>query len=952
MVKNILILFLCLYSLSLSAQATYTFECITNGGLTGDSCDICPNTIVYSRSFNGLLIYRDSVPWKWLDQPYSVRVKPGGIVEYWEHGANPYSERVSISLGLTNFFTTVGMADSTFCNGTTPPDRRPLFAASDSINVGLIHRNDTLTIVGWEPIYVVFDPLLNKYVISIDTTGFSSGGGGSSLWTDAGAFTYLTATGDRGLIGASTELNSAYRWQVKDGLYVQGAGSTNSTNSAEFHNSSGGNTLILQDDGDVGINTTNPTSKLHVVSGGSGTGGTVGAFFTGTFTGASGTIRGVSNDFTYNPSSNQSGTFQAVANLVRVNGSNTKDLVQSQNNTVDISGTGAIDNLYTIRNDISSNNGGSIGSQYGMLNTMFNTNAQANGSHYGVYNDMGGNAVSMYGMFTSIATTGGFTPTNSYGLYISTINASTNRFAIYSTDGSAKTYLNGATGIGTNNPQRKLDVAGETRIQDLVTDPPTGVVGADADGDLGLLALSGLSIASGTLTVTTGLNYQTWRDDGTPATVRPFANFVSTARISTLLADDAGNTETETSFDIVTNSIGNAQIRQGAAKSVIGVAGNATANVADIAASAADQVLVVNGANTAVSWATVNTGGITNDAVTNQKLAEMAANTIKLNNTGATANPIDGTVAQLQTMTGFLDGNGYFKRLAWWNDANTVTQSEAFFIDSTTDRLTIAGTQAGTGANGAFLNLNSGAITGNTEFWRASGNINGTMTAVMSNANTTGSTMLQLAVGANGASDPWIMYTVTGTGGINTAAGIDNSDGNKYKITPGVTAGSGPGTQANKGLIVTNDEVTRVGINLDAPVYTHDVNGTQRAIQYIGTGNVWSAGNISFGTGAGNSGAAAVVTAIDGANNWFTITFTTGGTPQANQVVFTASYPQTWPSTAYPTFSAFSTDISATDYNKFKIGTQGTNNFTFRAVGTLAANTSYGFNFHIGSYGN
>ena len=306
--------------------------------------------------------------------------------------------------------------------------------------------------------------------VSLTTTGTSLDGivtianTGVSKWTDAGSFTYLTSTTDRGLVGSSTELNTAYRWQIKDGLYVQGAGSTNATFSAEFHNSSGSNTLMLQDDGDVGINTTNPTSKLHVVSGGSGTGGTAGSFFTGTFTGASGTIRGVSNDFTYNPSSNQSGIFQAVANLVRVNGSNTKDLVQSQNNTVDISGTGAIDNLYTVRNDISSNNGGSIAAQYGMLSTMYNTNAQANGSHYGVYNDMGGNATSMYGMFTTITSSGGFQPTNAYGLYLSTINASTNRFAIYSTDGSAKTYLNGDAGIGTNAPSQKLHVSGNLRV--------------------------------------------------------------------------------------------------------------------------------------------------------------------------------------------------------------------------------------------------------------------------------------------------------------------------------------------------------------------------------------------------------------------------------------------------------------------------------------------------------
>ena len=61
-----------------------------------------------------------------------------------------------------------------------------------------------------------------------------------------------------------------------------------------------------------------------------------------------------------------------------------------------------------------------------------------------------------------------------------------------------------ATRFGINQSPaslaRTFDVNGEVRIRDLTTDTPTGLVGHDADGDIGSVALSGLSMVSGTLT--------------------------------------------------------------------------------------------------------------------------------------------------------------------------------------------------------------------------------------------------------------------------------------------------------------------------------------------------------------------------------------------------------------------------------------------------------------------
>lgn len=120
---------------------------------------------------------------------------------------------------------------------------------------------------------------------------------------------------------------------------------------------------------------------------------------------------------------------------------------------------------------------------------------------------------------------------------------------------------------------------------------------------------------------------------------------------------------------IASHAVSNAKFRQGVARSLVGVTGNATADVADIQ-GAANQIPIINSAGTSLVFTTVsgdltNSSGaftIANAAVTYAKMQNVAASRLLGNPTGSAAAPSEislgttlafsGTAVQTTALTG------------------------------------------------------------------------------------------------------------------------------------------------------------------------------------------------------------------------------------------------------------------------------------------------------------
>ena len=526
------------------------------------------------------------------------------------------------------------------------------------------------------------------------------------------------------------------------------------------------------------------------------------------------------------------------------------------------------------------------------------------------------------------------------------INVNANKLFIGDNTDSTLLHIDGTNdrvGIHTNAPGRTFVVNGEVEIKDLVTTTPTLIVGADGNGVLSEITVStGLSLSGGLLTSTGGNFYQTFRDDGTGMTQQAAANFVASGRISTTLTNDAGNGETEVLMDVVANSIANTHIRQGLARSVIGVTGNATANVADIQGTA-DQVLRVTTAGTALSFGTVATGGIADDAVTYAKLQNVAANNVLIgNDNGAGQNAQELTVAEVYTLLGMT---GVDTRIAVWKGANTLGNDAGLVFDYTNDRQTITCTTPTFGAGTAILNVTNVGTDGTAEFIQSRGNIDGNLICNQTNLSSTASSnsFYQIQQQGDASGDAFLQFATLGAGGITHSIGLDNTD-NRFKLTPNATT---PGGNVNMGIILRdNAGIGNTGINKDFP--GHPLDGLGRAAFELwqgGAGNQWTFGaNVAYGAGSGTGPSG---TTVVGHGNSVRLNFSTGTTPTLDGDVLILTYPFSFTTTSIVTFSARNSDATQPD---FYISAESNTGCTLKVRGTLTASTAYHINFHIWGY--
>ena len=210
----------------------------------------------------------------------------------------------------------------------------------------------------------------------------------------------------------------------------------------------------------------------------------------------------------------------------------------------------------------------------------------------------------------------------------------------------------GFTGGGTGQTTRQAALnalAGATTANYFLKGDGTNVaMGAITTSDIpaGTYSISISGTAAG-ITGTQSANLVYASPNGSTG-VGSFRSLVAADLPATITSATTGSAGSISANNIITR----ANLVNGVAKSVMGVAGNATAAVADIQTTGADLVLITNADNTGIGWGQITGSSITNNAVSVNKLQQIPNNNILGNVSGSTAN-----VASLNSIqvTGMLN---------------------------------------------------------------------------------------------------------------------------------------------------------------------------------------------------------------------------------------------------------------------------------------------------------
>ena len=895
-----MVLLLCGYA---AQGQTYTFKCLTDPSTKDskpDSCEGCAVWLIQSRSFDGLLIYKDSVPFRWIEIPYTLKVR-SDTVDIWEHTSPPsyqgrnkfFPDRVSIRLSETNFATMQDFLDSTFCNALRlyQQDSTALFYASDSVSHAPVFRGDTLTIVGRDLAHVTFDSLLQKYVIQVDSVSSGSGGTVTSVAATAPAAGF-TISGSPITTSGTFVFTLANDLAAIEALTGTGIPARTGTDTWALRTITAGTGISVSNgDGVSGNPTITNSAPDQTVS----------------ITGAGISVA--------------TGTYPSFTiTSAEVDGSTTNE-IQTYAHT----GTTSYTNTLSLGGGAFTLQAAGILAISHTAGTVTFTATEAQIANNGLSdNEAGGGIFRLGNRYMN----------SSDGLFSFDRKINLNAFRLFIGDNTDSTLLhidgtNDKVGIHTTAPGRTFSVNGEVEIKDLTTTNPANLVGVDLNGVLSEVFLgTGLSFTGTTINATGG--------SGTVTSV-------SSGNFSPLFTVSVATATTTPAFSFTATN--------GTAKSVFGVTGNAAAARADIATTVADQVLRNNSANTAIAWGQIATGGITDDAVTYAKIQNVVANNVVLGNiSGAGGIVAELTQANLYTLLGLT---GVANRFALWTGTNTLASDAAFTFDGANDRATFTGTVTGTGAGTGILNLTTGTLGAATTFLSMRGTINSNLIAEMINSSTNaaGNSIFNIAT-VDAAGDPYIQYQLTGAGGITFSAGIDNTT-NRWMLTPNsATVGAGGGVS----VVVKDDAgVTKLSVGTDNPIQPLTVEGRGRADLWMGEGNMYTSANVTFGTGAGTGPA---INSIRGTGNSVMVNFQTGTAPTASGVIFTLTYPTSFPTLSMVVFSAGidgggaagDNAANAIGNNLVKIETSGTTTFVFKSNGALTASTGYAFTFQFDGY--